>query len=75
MLKQATLSQTSNKQKVALTNIDLNYQKANIDESIQKYLMACASELSIEQFAGFIMGTDFGLFILLSFVTSISYCP
>jgi hypothetical protein len=75
ILKHATLLLTSNQQKEALTNVDLNYQKANIDESIKQYLMACASELSVEQFASFIMGTDIGLFILLPFVTSISYCP
>ena len=69
ILKHATLLRTSNQPEAALTNVDLNYQKANIDESIQQYLMACASELSVEQFAGFIMGTDIGLFVLLSFVT------
>ena len=75
ILKHATLLQTSNQPKEALTNVDLNYQKANVHESIQQYLMACAPELSVEQFASFIMGTDIGLFLLLPFVTSISYCP
>jgi hypothetical protein len=75
LLKHATLLRTSNGPVEALTNIDLHYQKANIDESIQQYLMACASELSVEQFASFIMSTDIGLFILHPFVTSISYCP
>ena len=74
ILKHVTLFQTLNQPEEALTNVDLNYQKANIDESIQQYLMACASELSVEQFASFIMGTDIGLFILLPFGTSISYC-
>ena len=59
---------------MALTNVELNYQKANIDESIQQYLIACASKLSLEQFVGFIMSTNIGLFILsLPHVTSISY--
>jgi hypothetical protein len=78
ILKHATLSRTSNLPNVALTNVDLDYQKANIDESIQKYLTACASDVlsdvSIEQFAGFIMDTQIGLFILPFFFTSISYC-
>jgi hypothetical protein len=75
ILKHATLLQNSNPRQEALKNVDLNYQKANIDESIQQYLMACASELSVEQFASFIMGTDIGLFFLLPFATSISYYP
>ena len=75
ILKHATLLQTSNLPKAALTNVDLEYEKQNIDESIQQYLTAHASHLSEEQFAGFIMGTEIGWFILLLFVTSISYCP
>jgi len=58
ILKHATLLRTSNLPDVALTIVELNYQKANINESIQQYLVACSSELSIEQFAEFIMGTD-----------------
>jgi hypothetical protein len=67
ILKHATLLLTSNlKKEEALINVDLNYQKANIDESIQQCLTACASELSVEQFASFIMGTDIGLLFSLS---------
>ena len=67
ILKHATLLLTSNlKKEEALINVDLNYQKANIDESIQQFLTACASELSVEQFASFIMGTDIGLLFSLS---------
>jgi hypothetical protein len=73
ILKHATLLRTSKSAKVALTNVELNYQKANVDESIQQYLTTCALELSVEQFAGFIMITDIGLFTLL-FETSVSYC-
>jgi hypothetical protein len=51
---------------------ELDYQKANIDESIQQHLIAHASEHTVEEFASFIMGTDIGLFIFPS-VTSISY--
>jgi hypothetical protein len=71
ILKHATLLRTSYLPKEALAKVEQNYQKANIDESIQQYLTACASELSVEQFAGFIMDTDIGLFIFLFFITSI----
>ena len=74
ILKHATLSQLSNSPKLALTNVDQNYRNANIDVAIKQHLQAHSSEHSVEQFAGFIMGTDIGLFILLS-VTSISYHP
>ena len=75
ILKHATLLRTSNLPKAALTNVDLNYQRQNIDESIQQYLTACASDISVEQFVSFIMSTEIGLFIqvLHPFVTSISY--
>ena len=75
ILKHATLLRSSNLPKAALTSVDRDYKKQNIDKSIQQYLTACASGVSEEQFAGFIMGTDIGLFILLPFVTLISYCP
>jgi hypothetical protein len=48
ILKHATLLRASHQPEGALTNVDLNYQKANIDESIQQYLMACAPKLSVE---------------------------
>ena len=66
ILKHATLLQASILQEAALTNVDLDYQRANIDGSIQQYLTACASDVSVEQFAGFIMGTEIGLFILVT---------
>ena len=75
ILKHATLLRTSTLPKAALTSVDLDYKKQNIDKSIQEYLTAHASHLSEEQFAGFIMGTEIGWFILLLFVTSISYYP
>ena len=72
ILKHATLLLTSNlTNEEALINVDLNYQKANIDEFIQQFLAACASELSVEQFASFVMGTDIGL--LFSFSLSLQY--
>ena len=73
ILKHATLLRTSNLPKAALTNVDLDYQRANIDGHIQQYLTTCASDLSVEQFASFIMGTEIGLFILLPSVTPKSY--
>ena len=69
ILKHATLLRSSNIPKAALIKADLDYQRANIDESIQQYLTTCASDVSVEQFAGFIMDTEIGLFILLPFVT------
>ena len=75
ILKHATLLRTSNLPKAALTNVELDYQRANIDASIQQFLTECASDVSVEQFASFIMGTEIGLFILLLLVTSIPYCP
>ena len=66
ILKHATLLQTSSSPEAALTNVDQDYQRQNIDDSIQQYLTACASDVSVEQFAGFIMGTEIGVFILLS---------
>jgi hypothetical protein len=74
ILKHATSLQESNLPASALTYAELDYQKANIDVVIQQHLMASAPEHSAEQFAGFIMGTDLGSFIL-PFVTSISYHP
>jgi F0F1-type ATP synthase assembly protein I len=74
ILKHATLLRISNLPEAALTKADLDYQRQNIDNSIQQYLRSYALNLSVEQFAGFIMGTEIGWFILL-FVTSISYCP
>jgi hypothetical protein len=56
----------------ALANVELNYQKANIDVTIQEYLTACASEQSVEQFVAFIMSADIGLFIFLLSVTLLS---
>ena len=70
ILKHATLSQIINLPEAALTNVDLDYQRENINESIQQYLTACASDVSVENFADFIMSTEIGWFILLPFVTS-----
>ena len=73
ILKHATLLRTSMSlgPKSALTNAELDYQKAKVDVTIQQHLTSCAAEQSVEQFVGFIMSTDIGLFTFLLFVTSI----
>ena len=73
ILKHATYLRTSMSPESALADADLNYQKANIDVTIQQHLTACAAEQSAEQFVHFIMSTDISLFIFLTFVTSISH--
>ena len=72
ILKHATLLRLSESSESALTYAELDYQRANIDVTIQQHLIAYGSEHSAEQFATFIMGTDLGLCILPS-VTTISY--
>jgi len=58
ILKHATFLRVSLLPKSALTNAELNYQRANIDVTIEQHLKACASEQSVEQFVHFIMNTD-----------------
>jgi hypothetical protein len=58
ILKHATFLQISISSKSALISTELNYQKANVDVTIQQHLTACGSEQSVEQFVGFIMSTD-----------------
>ena len=53
----------------ALTRAELDYREANIDLIIQQYLSASSQEHSVELFAGFIMATDIGSFILASVKT------
>ena len=60
ILKHATLLRTSNLPEAALTNVDLDYQRGNINESIQQYLAAHSSDVSVEQFADFVMCTEIG---------------
>jgi hypothetical protein len=75
ILKHATLLRFSNLPEAALTNADLDYQRENIDNSVEEYLRSHALNLSVEQFASFIMGTEIGWFIILLCVNLISYCP
>jgi hypothetical protein len=63
MLKHATFLRISILPKSALTNVELNYKRANIDETIKQHLKMSASEQSMEQFVHFIMNTDIGLFM------------
>ena len=66
ILKQATFLRISIlSAKSALANAELNYQKAKVDVAIQQHLTACAAKQSVEQFVGFIMSTNIGLFAFL----------
>ncbi|KAH9081436.1 hypothetical protein EDB83DRAFT_544428 [Lactarius deliciosus] len=59
IFKHATFLRLSNvTSKSALPRAELDYRDANIDSSIQKYLMASSQEHSVELFAAFIMATD-----------------
>jgi hypothetical protein len=67
ILKQATsLCLSNHTPESALTHAELACQEANIDLKIQQFLKTSSEELSVQQFAGFIMGVDIGLFILAS---------
>ena len=74
ILKHATFLWLSNSPLSALTKAEWDYWRANLDVAIQQHLITHGPEHSVELFASFVMGTDFGLCILPS-VTSISYCP
>jgi hypothetical protein len=65
IFKHATFLRLSNLPESALTYAVLDYQKANIDVAIQQHLMA-HPEPTVEEFAGFIMGTDIGLLVYIS---------
>ena len=65
ILKHATFLHLSGlSSESAITHAGLHYQEANIDFKIQECLATTSTEQSVTQFAGFIMATDFGLFIL-----------
>ncbi len=65
ILKHATLLCLSNflSSSSALTQVEQNYQEANIDLIIQEHLDASSQECSIELHASFIMAAHLGLFI------------
>lgn len=72
IFKHATLLRLSNfSSESALTQAELDYQKANIDLTIQQqlqHLKASSQEHSVELFVHFIMATDLasGMFFLVS---------
>jgi len=67
ILKHATFLRLSDlTSESAITRAELDYREANIDLKIRQYLTASSQEHSVEQFAGFIMATDIGSFILAS---------
>jgi hypothetical protein len=53
--------------KSALFHADQHYSEANIDLKVQEHLASLSQEHSVEQLASFIMATDIGWFILVSF--------
>jgi len=58
ILKHATFLWLSNKPESALTLVELDYQKANIDLKVQEYLKASSPEHIVEEFTHFIMATE-----------------
>ena len=66
ILKHATFLRLSMSSESAITQVEMDYQAANIDLKIQQYLAASSQEHSVKQFAHFIMATDIGLFIVAS---------
>ena len=63
ILKHATALQLSNTPKEALTQAGLDYQKANIDLKIERYLKTLTVYDTVKSFADFIMATNIGMFI------------
>jgi len=58
ILKHATLLRVSKTSQLALIQAELDYQEANIDSAIQEHLNASSLEVSIENFAGFVVATN-----------------
>ena len=68
IFKHATFLKPSNSSvEAALTHAEMDFWASKIDLKIQEYLMASSHENSVDQFADFIMATDIGLFIVVSF--------
>ena len=72
ILKHATVLRLSQRANSALAQADLDYQKAKIDLTVQQHPLAYSPGDTVEQFIGFIMATEIGVFVLLS-VTIISH--
>lgn len=67
ILKHATILRLSDQPpKSALTQVELNYQVANIDLEIQQYLEASSQQRSVELSMRFIMATEISKFIVTS---------
>ena len=67
ILKHATFLHLSGmSSESAITHANLHYQVANINQKIQAYLAETSTEQSVTLFAGFIMATYIGVFILPS---------
>ena len=70
ILKHATFLQAelqhSNSEDSALNYAESDYQRANMNLTIQQHLMASSSGHTIKEFVSFIMATDIGSFILAS---------
>ena len=69
ILKHATTLQLLSTLEEALTQAELDYQKANIDLQIQEHLQAFSPKDMVENFAEFIMATNIGLLMHLSIRT------
>lgn len=67
ILKHATILRLSDQPpKSALTQVELNYQVANIDLEIQQYLEASSQQRSVELSMRFIMATEISKSIVTS---------
>ena len=69
ILKHATVLRQSKESKLALTEANLNYEKANIDSIIHQHFLECYPEDS--KLVDFIMATEIGVFV--SFFTTFSH--
>ena len=61
ILKHATVLRQSKESKLALTEANLNYEKANIDSIIHQHFLECYPEDS--KLVDFIMATEIGVFV------------
>ena len=75
ILKHATTLRLLKDPKEALTKAGLDYQEANIDLKIQKYLRVFTTQNSVQNFADFIMATSIGLFICIHLLQQYDLIP
>lgn len=74
ILKHATFSCITMDAETALTQVEMDYQAANIHLKIKEHLASSSQEHSVEHFAHFIMTTVIGLFIF-AYAKIISHEP